>query len=341
MLERRFLVLASRAALFILFCAISGMSQMVPPGPSDTGLGGTNSITGIVLVQPGGRIQRSIAIKLETMTKGDRVVFSDENGKFEFRGLPSGEYTIRVEKEKEFEPYVQPVSVVQPRNFPGQAYNISVRLKYKQGVTGTTGVVNAEMALVPPTALEHYKKASELASKGDPKGAIDKLRLAIAAYPKFASAYNDMGVQYLKLKDMGRADDAFVSAINIDKAAHAPLLNHGMIMFEIKRFDLAEPVFRDVINAKSDSAVGHFFLGQTLANLGKFDEAQKELTEALSLGGENMAASFKEAHRLLAIIYSTRGDKKRQAAELETYLKLAPETPDAEKLRELIKQLRA
>lgn len=340
MLETKLLRSAVHAALFIVLCTLPVISQLVPPGPADTGLGGTNSITGMVLISSGGRIQRTIAVRLETMTKGDRVVFTDENGKFEFRGLPPGDYTLRVDKEKEFEPFVQAVSVVQPRGFGAQNYNVSLRLKVKEGTQGKPGVVNAELANVPPQALEQYKKGADLASKGDHKGAIERLKLAIAAYPKFAAAYNDMGVQYLKLKDLGRADDAFLSAINIDKSAFAPLLNHGMIMFEVKRYDLAEPIFRDVVQARSDSAVGHYYLGQTLANLGKFDEAQKELTLALTLGGETMAASFKEAHRLLAIIYSTRGDKKRQAAELETYLKLAPDTPDAEKIRELVRQLR-
>jgi len=58
------------------------------------------------------------------------------------------------------------------------------------------------------------------------------------------------------------------------------------------------------------------------------------------LGGEAMAVAMKEAHRLLAIIYSTQGDKKRQAEELEIYLKLAPTSPDAEQIRKVLAQLK-
>jgi len=49
---------------------------------------------------------------------------------------------------------------------------------------------------------------------------------------------------------------------------------------------------------------------------------------------------MKEAHRLLAIIYTIRGAKKQAADELEAYLKLAPDAPDAEQLRDKIRQLR-
>jgi regulator of sirC expression with transglutaminase-like and TPR domain len=49
---------------------------------------------------------------------------------------------------------------------------------------------------------------------------------------------------------------------------------------------------------------------------------------------------MKEAHRILAIIYGSRGDKKRAADNIESYLRLAPTAPDAEKLRSTLKQLR-
>jgi len=66
------------------------------------------------------------------------------------------------------------------------------------------------------------------------------------------------------------------------------------------------------------------------------NEAEKGLVSAASLGGDEM----REAHRILAIIYSVRGDKKRQLNELETYLRLAPKSPDAEQIRQVISQLK-
>jgi Tfp pilus assembly protein PilF len=71
--------------------------------------------------------------------------------------------------------------------------------------------------------------------------------------------------------------------------------------------------------------------------LGRFDEAEKELVSAVKSGGDEM----KEAHRYLAIIYSSRGDKKRAASELEIYLRLAQHAPDAEQLRSVMKQLKS
>ncbi|MEQ1603296.1 MAG: tetratricopeptide repeat protein [Pyrinomonadaceae bacterium] len=318
--------------------AASASAQMI--NSTDVGLGGANSITGTVLTPAGVRLEGRVTVRLTTMTKGDRVAVTDDSGNFGFRGLTNGDYLITIDKEKNYEPYSQNVNVFQMRGTPGQNFMLSIRLKPKAGVAPKPGVVNAQFVGVPETALAFYKKATELAGSGDPKGAIAQFELAIADYPKFSLAYNDMGVQYLKLNDLGRADDAFKSALNIDSTSFPPLLNHGMALYEMKLYAKAEPVLREVIKAQEGSAAGHFFLGQTLAYLGNFPEAQKELTTGLTLGGEPMAIPMKEAHRLLAIIYSTQGDKKRQAAELETYLKLAPNTPDAEQIRKVLAKLK-
>jgi tetratricopeptide (TPR) repeat protein len=118
------------------------------------------------------------------------------------------------------------------------------------------------------------------------------------------------------------------------------MLNRGIVLVNVRKFADAEKVLQDVIRHKDQDAVAHYFLGQALANLGKFDEAEKALTMAVRIGGEPAAQSMKEAHRILAIIYSLKGDKTRQIIALETYLKLAPTAPDAEQLKQLVLKLK-
>jgi Flp pilus assembly protein TadD len=103
----------------------------------------------------------------------------------------------------------------------------------------------------------------------------------------------------------------------------------------MKRYGEAVPVLRKALKQNDQSAVCHYFLGQALANLGLFDEAEKELLLSLKLGKEQM----KEAHRILAIIYSSRGAKKQAAQQLEAYLKLAPNAPDADQIKQMIRRL--
>jgi tetratricopeptide (TPR) repeat protein len=290
----------------------------------------------MIVSSTGQRIERRVSIRLRSMTSGDRISTTDEYGNFVFRGVPSGDFLLVIEKEKDFEPLSQNVSVIQPRGMPPQNYFLSIRLTSKPGTAGVPGVINANLAKVPKSALAKFNKAIELAKNGDRPGAISQLQEAIAEYPEFVIAYNEMGVQYMKLNELEKSDEALQEALKIDAKAYMPLMNRGIVLIMLKRYKDAEPLLREVVKMKSDQAVGHYFLGQAVANLGNFDEAEKELSTAVKLGGDEM----KEAHRLLAIIYSSRGDKKHAIGELETYLRLVPTTPDAEQLRKVILKLK-
>jgi tetratricopeptide (TPR) repeat protein len=79
------------------------------------------------------------------------------------------------------------------------------------------------------------------------------------------------------------------------------------------------------------------YLGLTLISAGNLDEAQHELETAISTGGENLA----QAHRYLGGLYWKKADYRRAIDELESYLRLTPNAPDAEQVRGTISKMRA
>jgi Flp pilus assembly protein TadD len=338
--RKRLRCLAIVAGTYLLFCfppsvfsQISGISD----SESQTNLGGNNSIIGTVFGPSGRPLQQRVRIRLSTMTRGDRVFTSNENGAFAFRGLPVGSYTITIDREVEYKPYTTSVDVIQPsgggRPTP-TIVTVNIRLEYKD--RNKVGIVNAELLSVPAKARIHYDKGIEKSQKGLHEAAIEEFKQAIAEHPSFTLAFNELGVQYLKLNRIEEADQAFQSALKINPDSFPALTNRGIANAMMKRYGEAVPILRKALMQDEHSAVCHYFLGQALANLGLFDEAEKELLVSLKLGKEQM----KEAHRILAIIYSSRGAKKQAAKELETYLKLAPDTPDADQLKQMIRQLK-
>lgn len=331
----RMLRAALAVSVLVLAFVTPSLGQVfLPPGATDTGLGGGNAIAGTILLSTGRRLERQISVRLQTMTKGDRVAATDDNGTFAFRGLPSGTYAIVIDKEKDFEPYRGTVDIRQFAGAPPQVYNLSIRLQLKAGVEVKPGVLNVELANVPPAALATYQKALESAQAGNRKAAIEQLKQAISAYPNFMLAYNEMGVQYMKLNDLNKADEALRSALKISPDAAMPLLNHGIVLALMGKFDPAVTELEHSLKQREQSANGHFYLGQALANLGRFDEAAQHLSRAVELGGDEM----KDAHRFLGVIYLRRGDRERGVAELETYLKLSPNARDADQIRQIIRQ---
>lgn len=333
---RKWRLFVVAAFMFLYFVgSVLAQSSTISDSESQTGWGGMNSIVGTVFAPSGRPLESRIRIRLSAMTRGDRIFTTNQNGGFAFRGLPAGSYTVTIDKEEAYKPLTQSIDIIQFRGSPAQTYTLNVRLEFKDRVEAKPAVINAEFANVPKKALEHYNEAIELGKKKDHLGAIEQLKLAVTEYPSFTQAFNEMGVQYLKLSKLQEADDAFREALKLDPESFPALTNRGIANVMMKRYGEAVPILRKAVK-KHDQAVVHYFLGQALANLGLFDEAEKELLTAIKLGKEEM----KEAHRILAIIYSSRGAKQNAANELETYLKLTPDAPDAEKLKEMIRKLK-
>ena len=317
--------------LFLLLVVVRVTAQSVPGGgvPNDTGWGG-GGISGTILSSNGHRVSRRVSVRLRSMDKGDRVTTTDDKGTFAFRGVPKGDYVVIVEKEPEFEPFSQNVSV---SAFSGDPYLV-VRLRVKGEAKSEPGVINAEFANVPPKALATYEKALQSAQAGNNKAAIEQLKQAISEYPNFMLAFNELGVQYLRLGELDKAEAALARALKLAPHSATPLLTHGILLAVQGKFNLAVTELQTALKQRDQSANGHLYLGQAFANLGRFQEAEIHLRRAIELGGDEV----KDAHRFLGAIYLQRGDRERGVAEFETYLKLAPKAKEAEQIRQAIRQ---
>jgi Flp pilus assembly protein TadD len=264
------------------------------------------------------------------MDKGDRVTTTDDKGTFAFRGVPKGDYVVLVEKEEGFEPFSQNVSV---SAFSGDPYLV-IRLRLKGEAKSEPGVVNAELANVPQKALTTYQKALQSAQAGNNKAAVEELKQAISEYPEFMLAFNELGLQYLKLGELDKADEALAKALKLAPDSATPLLTHGVLLAVQGKFNLAVTELQIALKQRDQSAIGHLYLGQSLAILGRYADAESHLTRAIELGGDEV----KDAHRFLGAIYFQRGEREKGVTEFETYLRLAPKAKDAEQVREMIRK---
>jgi Flp pilus assembly protein TadD len=316
--------------LFLLLVVVRVTAQGSPRStPStDTGWGG-GMLSGMILSPSGQRFSRRITVRLRSMAQRDRVSTTDDKGSFVFNGVPPGDYVVII-KEQDFEPYSENVFIISG----GAPPYLNIRLRLKGEAKSGPGVLNAEFANVPARALAFYQKAQNHGQAGNHKAAIEQLQKAIAEYSNFMLAFNELGVQYLRLGELDKADESLAKALKLAPESATPLLTHGILLTVMGKFDLAVTELQTALKRKEQSATGHLYLGQALANLGRFAEAEVSLTRAIELGGEET----KDAHRFLGAIYLQRGEREKALAEFEIYLKLAPKAKDAEKVRQLIRQ---
>lgn len=315
-------------------------------GRASTGTGGNHVIQGKIFFPSGRRADGTIQVRLTSLNSAEISAIADSSGSFTFAGLSPGNYTILIDAGSQYEIARESVTIDSDPNLSRQGivlnsgtrrYTVMVTLQSKPDPKNSTkpGVINASLAEVPGDARAMFQKALDLIKAGETQKAIENLKNAISLYPKFPVALNELGVQYLKIGDADKAVEPLRSASRLSPDAFTPRLNLGIALLERRQLTEAETELREALKISS-TPTAHMYLGLTLVSARKFDEAQQELEMAISMGGENLA----QAHRYLGGIYWKKSDYRRAIDELELYLRLTPNAPDAEQVRGTIRELR-
>src|SRR5882672_9013090 len=208
-------------------------------GRESTGTGGNHIILGKVFFPSGRRAEGTIQVKLQSLNSGELSLIADSSGSFTFSSLSPGNYTVVVIAGDEYEIGREAVFIdtdldLSRMNVPviktSRRYTVMVTLQLKHNSANHAkgSVVNAALAEVPEAARTLYEKGLEQARAGAGEQAIDNLKAAISLYPKFPLALNELGVQYLKIKQPHNAVTFLRSATKLSPDAFIPKLNLGI-----------------------------------------------------------------------------------------------------------------
>ena len=315
-------------------------------GRESTGNGGNHVIQGKIFFPSGRRAEGNIQVKLQSFGSGEISTIADSSGSFSFTSLSPGNYTVVINAGDEYEIASEGVTIDSDLNVSRSVslnsgtrrYTVMVTLQVKASNHTKASVVSAALAEVPEQARALYEKALQFGKSGDSEKAIENLKAAISLFPKFPLALNELGVQYLTIGQAGKAVEPLRSASKLSPDAFTPKLNLGIALLETNQIPDAEATLRDALKITS-TPTAHMYLGLTLIRVQRFDEARVELETAISTGGAN--PNLAQAHRFLGGIYWKKQEFKRAIDEFETYLRLTPNAPDADRVRGTIQELRA
>jgi Tfp pilus assembly protein PilF len=313
-------------ALLVSTLSSAARAQAIGAHRGDTsGSGGNSSIQGHVISPTGKLPETRIRITLDSVNSGQRVTFANEDGSFNFNSLEGGSYTLVIDAGKEFEVAREGVFIEAGKPMS----NVPVYLRVRPEA-------NPALAGVPKSAVDLYLKAVEAEHKKEHDKAASLLGEAIAQHQQFALAHNELGMIHMRTGKLDKALEEFKAASAVLPDDPMIQLNYGTALTQKKDFSSAEKQLRRALKKMDKSATGHFYLGVTLIGLKNIDDAEGEFQQAAKLGGDQMGS----AHKYLGGIYWQKGDKKKAADELETYVRLSPNAPDVEQIRGTIKQLR-
>ncbi|HJZ66566.1 MAG TPA: tetratricopeptide repeat protein, partial [Blastocatellia bacterium] len=257
-------------------------------------------------------------------------------GRFSFQGVSDGTYTVEVEGISTlYEPVTQEVRVIYGASPP---VLISLREKAGAATRSRANVVSVAESdqQVPDEARKEFEKGAELSEKGRFQDAIERFKKALAIFPNYLVARNNLGVQYLKMGQWAEAAKQFEAAIEVNPKALNPQQNLAIALIEQKKYAQAIEHLNQALSIDSSSPTAHLYAGIASLGVDAIDQAERELSTALSLGG----ADYSNAHFYLALVYMKKGERDPAVRELRSYLEKLPNGEKAPRARQLLERLK-
>jgi len=321
----------------LILCGSASAQIGRPTIPEDSDRTARGSIRGRIVLPGGAFVNESIKITLLTLRETISVIYADTQGQFEFPGLAPGNYQLEIEGDRQrFEVSTEPVQV-----FKGTPSIVTLTLKEKaspvkiSSATKTASVTELTQS-IPSGAKREFERASKLTSEGKAEEAIVHLRKAIALYPEFVMARNDLGAQLLGLGKLDDAADELRKAIALDQKAFNPKLNLGIVLVQQHHFAEASEVLNQALSLDAGSPDARLYSGIALMALGSPDAAEKDLRTAYSLGGTPYALALFH----LGQLYMNKGDRESARRAFAEYLRDLPNADNADQVRKMIAMLR-
>ena len=111
----------------------------------------------------------------------------------------------------------------------------------------------------------------------------------------------------------------------------------GNILMDASRFQEAIGAYQKALELDPKNVDIRVDMGTCYKNIGNPDKAVEEYRKALAIDPRHL-----NAHRNLAVVLaSDLGEKKQATKEFEEYLRLSPNAPDADQIRQEIARLKA
>ena len=263
---------------------------------------------------------------------------SDVSGRFVFRKLQPGTYTLAVFLPADGE--ARHTVEIGPSTADRHG-RVRLELDFKpedfaRAPALNRHTVSTRQLAIPDKALRLYEEARHFLAHRDSASAIERLEAAVALAPQFSTAWNEMGTLAYQTQKYTRAAECFRQALAADPNAYEPLVNLGGVLINLNQLDEAWDYNVHAVLLRPSDALAQSQLGMTYFQMGRPDMAEKHFAQAVALD----PAHFSHPQLYLAEIHLRRGDKKAAADDLAGFLEHHPDWPQAAKMRETIASLR-
>jgi tetratricopeptide (TPR) repeat protein len=292
------------------------------------------SLTGTIYSEKSKRPVEQAAVHL-CDTGGNLILqtITTDSGQFDFRQIRRSNYILTVDAPGylSYSLHVE-LSFASDRGIPIYLKPI----ESDPAATASAGNISVHEMSMPQKARDLMASGGKkLYSDKNPNSALTDFQEAVTIAPGFYEAYYQIGMAYLTLGTREDAEKNFRKSIEVSKDKYGePVI--GLASFLIDKGDLAqsESMTRHGLELSPNSWFGYYQLGRILFTENKVADARKSAEQAKSL-----APNAAIVYRLLSNIHLSQKDYAALLQDLDSYIKLDPNSPAGVRAKEIRQQV--
>ena len=263
---------------------------------------------------------------------------TDGSGRFYFRGLQQGRYTLRVlpmgtayaEASEDVE--ISGIGVRGQQLADNVQRDIYLRPRKQNGLPASSSSV-VFVQDVPKGAEALYKQAISALETKQSDAAILNLERAIQEFPEYFAALQLLGSVRVSLRLFEAAATDLTRAVRINERCFDCWFGLSYSQYSGRKFSDSITSGERAVSLKPESVEANLLLGMAYRSAKSFDKAEFNLRKAAQLSD----GSSSDAHWHLALLYGRDLNRFAEAAkQLEAYLKAAPDVPNKKEIERLI-----
>jgi tetratricopeptide (TPR) repeat protein len=199
--------------------------------------------------------------------------------------------------------------------------------------------VSVTSALAPKDARKAYEKAHEALLRKNPDDAQRDLEKAVELYPKYSSAWFELGALNEQRDHFEEARKDYQQAIANEPRLLAPYQRLSWLWLRDSKWqELADQTIQWLKLDPANSPEAYYLNSVANLQLQHFDVAEQQVREAIKL---DAAGKNPRAHYVLGLALAQEHKYADSADSLRTFLMASPEAKDADTVRQQLSQVEA
>ena len=266
--------------------------------------------------------------------------YTDERGRARFDQVPAGFYHVEVQGEgiektegSEFEILdMEGAHTETVRAKPAMDANAGAKTP-----PAGNGTVSATELKIPEKAQKEFDKGMDAFAAGDNKKAEESFNKAIKEYPKYANAYSNLGVLYIKLGQQAKAKEAFNKAVTVDSKFVPGYVNLARLSFAAHSYPETENTVNKALEISPDNLDALALLATAEYMNKENDKALANVRHIHSLPGHE---PFSGVHLLAAQILMEENERDQAIDQYIAFLQESPNDLRVPEVRKTLAQMK-